>query len=1516
MKAHNHYTRFVTLLLISWFSVASLTAQESSSFECGQKKIHENRLKTDEQYAKKQAQLSKWIYQKSIRSNREKSNEIYQIPVVVHLIHLSAESGQVDQTSNPTNAQVNIAMQHLNEAFRNTGNYAEHGRGANDPSNPDAELLKSVDVGIEFCLAQRDINDEPTNGILRYENDEFSELDQAEDDAMKEWVAEQNNNRFPTTDYVNVYLVNQICDEGDCGIAGYAYLAGAHGQFYDGIVGEAFWFGTQPEFSTVHIHEFGHYFDLYHTFEENCINEDCLLNGDLICDTPPDSSQTSVACGMMENSCDTDTQSGLFTVDQEDLYENYMDYSNSRCNNTFTQGQKDRMRLTLAGVRSSLLSSRGCIPLSDQEVALKSIVIPNNNICSDDFQPIIEVENLGTAMVTSLTIQSTIDGGNAVTTNWEGMIETGASVLIPLDLHMVADFGTYEFCANINLVNNTEDAFPNNNSTCIEFFYQNPLLELDYCDNLDAFGSSLIRLESPAGTQDILEIADFNTCEDRGAVVMLNTWQQNIPKDGVAKVRLPLLGLSQYDNPILYFNRAYARSFSNTNTVLKVLASQDCGITFDTLYSKTGFDLSTRPSPEVDTWQPNNCEEWAMDSVLLNDYAGAASLQLFFEMSVAPTESAFSDWGNNLYLDDICVRGETCSPLMINNAAEDFCGELSLTVENTIEEEEQIGWLISREILSGFGNKEDLEQFLEQASLDGDVAIDEVVLLASNDGNKNLNLSSPCAQLPPDQKLYLTPFLSENLAEIRDVTIKYEDGRYIENGAYDGLRAYLYETPVPLPGIPPVIVNDPVFSITIEVSAYESDTTDIQFFIQQNNVDLALTLQKEIPQEGNVGTYTFDITDLEGFDPKFGFRIWAFSEADIDLLEWEVTIDVFYKGRSGSTFPSILTFNNCTIGESIEVSCECADNCTLEIIDVLQEEISGCGESDGRIEVIVNSEANLEYSLDGENWQSEAVFEDLVSGTYFPQIRDANSNDCSALAAEVILVAPIVPSITSFSSSDVSDCGAVDGQIEVTLAEGLENVEYSLDGENWQVSPVFEGLLAGDYGVFARNANATNCQDTLSSIEIKMPDTPSILNTEILPVSDCGLEDAVISVNTDIESTEYSLDGENWQVENSFTTLPPTNYFVHVRNANAPACRTISEILSILPLTIPNIEDIENIPPSQCGIADGQITIFTADVAAYEFSIDSGATWQSSNTFNNLLAGDYALQVRIFNSPSCLSEVQNISSSPTNPIDFLVKISSGQTTLCKGEMLSFSFDISNGQAPYTITYTDGEEVFLLENYQSGDAIETLFEEATTYEVLSITDANNCTGEVVESMSFNLGGDECRFATFKGNIATEDGRILANARIELTGDRNEVITTDEAGNFLLEDIDIEGKYELLISYENHILNGLSAYDLQLISRHILNDRPLENDYKRMAADINNSGTITGMDIIALRKVLLEFDDTFPDNQVWRFMPVETQILEPSSTSSFSLQFKNLKPGTQPLNIVAIKIGDVNLTSKLP
>jgi hypothetical protein len=67
-----------------------------------------------------------------------------------------------------------------------------------------------------------------------------------------------------------------------------------------------------------------------------------------------------------------------------------------------------------------------------------------------------------------------------------------------------------------------------------------------------------------------------------------------------------------------------------------------------------------------------------------------------------------------------------------------------------------------------------------------------------------------------------------------------------------------------------------------------------------------------------------------------------------------------------------------------------------------------------------------------------------------------------------------------------------------------------------------------------------------------------------------------------------------------------------------------------------------------------------------------------------------------------------------------------------------------------------------------------------------------------------------------------------------------------------------------------LNGVSTFDMLLISKHILGNIPLSTPYKIIAADVNKSGTVTTYDIVETRKLILGIYNSFPGNTSWRFV----------------------------------------------
>ena len=265
---------------------------------------------------------------------------VVTVPVVFHIVNQNAAA--------ITDQMIIDAVAELNKAFAHLGVYGT------DP--------KGVDTRIQFCLATRTPDGGKTNGIDRI-NSYYQNID-VDLEAGKLGVLSNWN----PSKYANIWLVNSIQGEiqpsvFECGKwerMGYGGYASAGG----GLV-------VSSLSTPLVAHEMGHYLSLLHTFQgTNCANNDCTTDGDLVCDTPPDRSIKSSPCSSPENSCNTDTISGPFTVDEPDNISNFMDYG-SPCPSVFTQGQANRMMAFLNVFNGgSLLTSDGCsAPCADNVAA-------------------------------------------------------------------------------------------------------------------------------------------------------------------------------------------------------------------------------------------------------------------------------------------------------------------------------------------------------------------------------------------------------------------------------------------------------------------------------------------------------------------------------------------------------------------------------------------------------------------------------------------------------------------------------------------------------------------------------------------------------------------------------------------------------------------------------------------------------------------------------------------------------------------------------------------------------------------------------------------------------------------------------------------------------------------------------------------------------------------------------------------------------------------------------------------
>ena len=178
--------------------------------------------------------------------------------------------------------------------------------------------------------------------------------------------------------------------------------------------------------------------------------------------------------------------------------------------------------------------------------------------------------------------------------------------------------------------------------------------------------------------------------------------------------------------------------------------------------------------------------------------------------------------------------------------------------------------------------------------------------------------------------------------------------------------------------------------------------------------------------------------------------------------------------------------------------------------------------------------------------------------------------------------------------------------------------------------------------------------------------------------------------------------------------------------------------------------------------------------------------------------------------------------------------------------------------------------------------------------------NNCRG----NSTYNITGE----------ISDEEGRMIEEVEVDFSGTTNITeVMTDITGffNFLNE----EAGQNITITPEKDInpRNGVTTFDIVLMSKHILGIQELNSPYKMIAADVNQSGTITTFDMVELRKLILFIDNNFRNNTSWRF--VDKAFVFPNTSNPFETSFPEIYSindlaEDEQADFVGVKIGDVN------
>ncbi len=172
-----------------------------------------------------------------------------------------------------------------------------------------------------------------------------------------------------------------------------------------------------------------------------------------------------------------------------------------------------------------------------------------------------------------------------------------------------------------------------------------------------------------------------------------------------------------------------------------------------------------------------------------------------------------------------------------------------------------------------------------------------------------------------------------------------------------------------------------------------------------------------------------------------------------------------------------------------------------------------------------------------------------------------------------------------------------------------------------------------------------------------------------------------------------------------------------------------------------------------------------------------------------------------------------------------------------------------------------------------------------------------------------------YATVAGYVETENQEMVEEVTIDVAGS-NAVppFLTNGDGAYNFNNIPMNGNYTVTPVKDINYLNGVTTFDLVLISKHILNIQLLDSPYKIIAADANRSNSVTTFDLVKLRRLILSIDTELAENTSWRF--VDMDFAFPNAANPFQTTFpevislNDLSSNEVAADFIGVKVGDVN------
>ncbi|MBL7766532.1 MAG: gliding motility-associated C-terminal domain-containing protein [Chitinophagaceae bacterium] len=450
----------------------------------------------------------------------------------------------------------------------------------------------------------------------------------------------------------------------------------------------------------------------------------------------------------------------------------------------------------------------------------------------------------------------------------------------------------------------------------------------------------------------------------------------------------------------------------------------------------------------------------------------------------------------------------------------------------------------------------------------------------------------------------------------------------------------------------------------------------------------------------------------------------------------------------------------------------------MNFINVVVTNVSCKYGNDGAISVGVSGGFSpYQYAINTISNGTSGSFGSLGIGSYTISVTD----NIGCVEDTVLTVTePLFPAEALLLNMVPNKCkGDSIGILTMGGTGGTPPYTYSIDGINFQTSPVFGGLHSGTYTLTVKDANG--CIDDTTGTVTEPATSVQLVLLGIKDQSCLGVNDGAITVTTDFGVNPYTfyVDGTSKGADTIFQNLSPGEYIIEV--IDSIGCKSTGKYTVDPSDRRPYIE-IDSLRGVLCaGDKNGYLEWHARDCfPPYRYTFNT-VPFGHTNYADGITNGSYFIQVT--DTIGCYGDT-TVTIMEGNPIDIQV-VSTPASCQGAGDDGKASAQVIGGVSPFSFQWSGATT-------NDPDAINLMYGPQWAY----VQDSLGC----IDSVQFNVAYDPCCLLNLpnafspNGDDKNDIFRVIKYGNIKLVS----LMVYDRWGNQVFKTTDIQqgwdGKYK--------------------------------------------------------------------------------------------------------------------------